>query len=88
VSNYEAVQEYFADLAAVVRDADPTDKAEIYRGLDLVLTYQPAAQTVRAQAHLAGDPHGVMVRLRGGTRPLRTCLRSRVSWSSGPVTYG
>ena len=42
------VVEYFADLAAVVRDADPTDKAEIYRGLNLVLTYQPAAQTVRA----------------------------------------
>lgn len=59
--------EYFADLAAVVRDADPTDKAEIYRGLNLVLTYQPAAQTVHAQAHLAGDPHGVMVRVRGGT---------------------
>jgi site-specific DNA recombinase len=61
------VVEYFADLATVVRDADPTDKAEIYRGLNLVLTYQPAAQTVRAQAHLAGDPHGVMVRVRGGT---------------------
>jgi site-specific DNA recombinase len=61
------VVEYFADLAAVVRDADPTDKAEIYRGLNLVLTYQPAAQTVHAQAHLAADPHGVMVRVRGGT---------------------
>jgi hypothetical protein len=63
----KTVVEYFADLAAVVRDADPADKAEIYRGLNLVLTYQPAAQTVRAQAHLAGDPHGVMVRVRGGT---------------------
>jgi site-specific DNA recombinase len=29
-------------------DADPTDKADIYCGLKLVLTYQPAAQTVRA----------------------------------------
>ena len=61
------VVEYFADLAAVVRDTDPTDKAEIHRGLNLVLTYQPAAQTVRARTHLAGDPQGVMVRVRGGT---------------------
>jgi hypothetical protein len=58
--------EYFVDLAAVVRDADRTDKAEIYRGLNLVLTYQPAAQSIRAQAHLAGDPHGVMFRVQGG----------------------
>jgi hypothetical protein len=51
--------ECLADLAAVVRDADPTDKAEIYRGLNLVLTYQPVAQTVHAQAHLAvGSPWG------------------------------
>jgi hypothetical protein len=68
------VVEYFADLAAVVRDADPTDKAEIYRGLNLVLTYQPAAQVVHAQAHLAGDPHGVMVRVRGRIAPKSPCM--------------
>ena len=52
--------EYFADLAAVVRDADPTDKAQIYPGLNLVLTYQPAAQTVRAHKRAwQGIPMGL-----------------------------
>jgi hypothetical protein len=54
-------------LAAVIRDADPADKAEIYRGLGLVLTYQPNAQLVRAKAHLSTDPRGVTVGVRGGT---------------------
>jgi site-specific DNA recombinase len=35
------VIDHFASLAAVIRDADPADKAEIYRGLNLPLTYQP-----------------------------------------------
>jgi hypothetical protein len=35
--------ERFADIAAVIRDADVADKAEIYRGLNLVLTYEPGA---------------------------------------------
>jgi hypothetical protein len=64
--------EYFAEIAAVIRDADPTDKPEIYRGLNLVLTYQPAAQTICAQVHMAGDPH---VR-RPGARRYWRCLIS------------
>jgi hypothetical protein len=48
----KAIVDRFASLAAVIRDADPADKAEIYRGLGLVLTYQPNAQLVRAEAHL------------------------------------
>jgi site-specific DNA recombinase len=59
--------EHFASLAAVIRDADPADKAEIYRGLNLTLTYQPANQTVRAQADLSNGNRGVMVGVRGGT---------------------
>jgi hypothetical protein len=30
----------------------------------------------------------MIIRCPSGTRPLRTCLRSRVSWSWGPVIYG
>ncbi len=48
----------FASLAAVVRNADPGDKAEIYQGLNLVLAYQPEARTVRAEAQLNTDSRG------------------------------
>ncbi len=56
-----------AALAAVVRDADPADKAEIYKGLNLVLTYHPGTRAVRVEAHVSMDSHGVMVGVRGGT---------------------
>ncbi|MEV6692210.1 zinc ribbon domain-containing protein [Micromonospora sp. NPDC051196] len=39
------------DMAAVLRDADPADKALIYRELGLTLTYRPTARTVSAQAN-------------------------------------
>jgi site-specific DNA recombinase len=65
-----ALVEQLASLAAVVRSADPADKAEIYRGLNLTLTYQPAAQIVRAEARLATDSHGVMVWCPRGELPL------------------
>jgi site-specific DNA recombinase len=63
----KTIVEHFASVAAVIRDADPADKAEIYRQLNLVLTYQPADRTVRAVADLAAHCHGVMVGVRGGT---------------------
>ena len=62
-----AIVESFASLAAVIRNADPADKAEIYRRLNLVLTYQPGTQTVRAQVHVGEGNRGVMVGVRGGT---------------------
>ncbi len=66
------IVERFASLAAVIRDADPADKAEIYKALNLVLTYQPEQRMIRAQAHVSADPHGVMVGVRGASRQLRT----------------
>jgi site-specific DNA recombinase len=54
------------DIATVLRDADPTDKAEVYRQLGLRLTYQPETQTVRAEVDLNAH-HGAMVCVRGGT---------------------
>ncbi|WP_255509146.1 hypothetical protein [Micromonospora sp. A202] len=54
------------DIAAVLRDADPTDKAEVYRQLGLRLIYQPETQTVRAAVDLSAH-RGAMVCVRGGT---------------------
>jgi hypothetical protein len=66
-----AIVERFTSIAAVIRDADPADKAEIYREINLMLTYEPEEQIVRAQAHLSANSHGVMVGwlvgVRGGT---------------------
>jgi hypothetical protein len=38
------------DIAAVLADADPADKVEIYRRLGLQLTYEPAHQQILAEA--------------------------------------
>jgi site-specific DNA recombinase len=54
------------DIVTVLRDADPVNKAEVYRQLGLRLTYQPETQTVRAEVELNAH-RGVMVRVRGGT---------------------
>ena len=56
-----------ADLRAVVHDADPADKAEIYAQLGLKLTYQPQSRTVRAEARLSDAPHWYFESVRGGT---------------------
>lgn len=62
-----AIIEHFASLAAVIRNAEPADKAEIYKGLNLMLTYQPGARTIRAEVPIGEGNHGVMVGVRGGT---------------------
>ncbi|WP_026189944.1 hypothetical protein [Salinispora mooreana] len=54
------------DIAAVLRDADPADKAKVYRQLGLRLNYQPETQTVRAEVNLSAH-RGEMVCVRGGT---------------------
>lgn len=70
-----------SDLATVVRQADPEDKAEIYRQLGLQLTYSPGHDTFRAE--ITPDPHApdndktprsqrnrrVIVRVRRGLEP-------------------
>ena len=55
------------DILAVLRDADPADKAEIYSQLGLRLTYQPGQRIVRAEAHLDQTPHWDFDSVRGGT---------------------
>ncbi len=58
------------DLAAVVRQAEPEEKAEIYRQLGLRLTYDSGKHKVLAEMRLDQHSHetrGVSVRVRGGT---------------------
>jgi hypothetical protein len=58
------------DLRAVIRTADPADKAEVYRQLGLKLTYHPETQTVRAEANL--DPHRGVDHVRGPSWTMST----------------
>jgi site-specific DNA recombinase len=43
-----AIVAVLGELAAVVREADPADKADIYAKLKLTLTYQPEERLVEA----------------------------------------
>ncbi|MBU8861766.1 MULTISPECIES: hypothetical protein [unclassified Micromonospora] len=64
-----AVAEELGDLVAALRNAQPEHKLEVYRSLELHLTYDPETRTVRASVDLAAhrwDSVGV----RGGIRTL------------------
>jgi site-specific DNA recombinase len=61
----KAVVDKLADVALVLRDADPDDKAEIFRRLGLKLTYHPGRQLVQAQ--VAVSDYWQIDGVRGGT---------------------
>jgi hypothetical protein len=63
----KVIVEQLGSLASVIRNADSADKAEIYKGLSLMLTYQPTSGTIRAKALVSPESHGVMAGVRGGT---------------------
>jgi hypothetical protein len=44
----KAIVDKLADIACVLDDADPADKAEIFRRLGLKLTYHPGQRLVQA----------------------------------------
>jgi site-specific DNA recombinase len=60
----KSIVDKFADIARVLIDADPDDKAEIFRQLGLKLTYHPGRQLVKAQIEA---PHWYFDGVRGGT---------------------
>ena len=55
-----------ADLLTVARTASPADKAQIYTGLGLRLTYRPSQRLVRTEVHLS-PAHWQFESVRGGT---------------------
>jgi len=66
----KAIVNKFAELAEVVRDADPDDKAEVFCQLALKLTYHPRSQLVEAQVPI--PRHWQIASVRGPTRTLTT----------------
>lgn len=55
-------------IRAVLLDADPRDKAEVYKRLGLRLNYRHEARTVRAEIDLDPWPWGYDLCPRGGLR--------------------
>ncbi|MGN9812562.1 hypothetical protein ACTMSW_24805 [Micromonospora sp. BQ11] len=74
------------DIATVLRDADPADKADVYRQLGLRLTFQPETQTVRAAVDLSAH-RGAMVCVRGGIRTLVRIICAPL-WVRMLIGYG
>lgn len=75
-----------SDLLAVLREADPDDKAEIYIQLGQRLIYQPADQTVRTGVHISPAQHRQFESVRGASRTncLRRCaVRGFSRWEGG-----
>jgi hypothetical protein len=68
----KAVVDKLADIALVLQDADPDDKAEIFRQLGLKLTYHPGRQLVEAQIEV--PQHWQMESVRGPTAPNYQCV--------------
>ncbi|MCM3884111.1 recombinase family protein [Frankia sp. R82] len=64
-----ALVEELGDVASALGEAEPAEKADLYRQLDLRLTYQPSTNTVKAELKINSAYRGVMERVRGGTRP-------------------
>ena len=59
----KAIVDKLADIAGVLRDADPEDKGEIFRQLGLKLTYYPGRRLV--QAKIEPVQYGVFDSVRG-----------------------
>jgi site-specific DNA recombinase len=64
-----AVVEAFGGLLALLRDADPRDKAEIYARLDLRMIYRPASETIIAEVVSNDLDRGLNVCPRGDLNP-------------------
>lgn len=61
----KAIVDQLADIARVIANADPDDKAEVFRQLGLQLTYQPSRQVVEAEIRI--PDHWQIDGVRGGT---------------------
>ena len=61
----KAIVDKLADITAVLRHADPDDKAEVFRQLGLKLTYHPGRQLIQAQ--IVPAQYWQFESVRGGT---------------------
>jgi hypothetical protein len=66
------IVEALGNITAVLRDADPADKALIYRELGLTPTYKPTARIVSAQATPSGSCTRLCPRPDTNRNPTRT----------------
>ena len=64
-----ALSSGLGDVRSVLANADPHDKAEVYRQLNLRLSYQPDNETVHAMIDL-GAHRGNLVRVRSRHQPM------------------
>jgi site-specific DNA recombinase len=67
-----SIVDKFADIVRVLIDADPDDKAEIFRQLGLRLTYHPGR--LLAQAQIEAPQHWYLDSVRG-SRPTNCAYR-------------
>jgi hypothetical protein len=65
----KSIVDRLADIARVLIEADPEDRAEVFRQLGLKLTYHPRRRLVEANVQLA--QFGFFDGVRGPTRTLR-----------------
>ncbi|MGH3170680.1 MAG: hypothetical protein ACRDN0_33010 [Trebonia sp.] len=63
----EVIVGKLADIARVLAEADPADKAEIFRQMGLKLTYQPGRQVVEAEVRM--PDHWQIDGVRGPSAP-------------------
>ena len=61
----KALVERYAGIATVLREADPDDKADVFRQLGLKLTYYPGSRLVQAETKIPA--HWYSESVRGGT---------------------
>jgi len=64
----KAIVDKLADIARVLHEADPADKAEIFRQLCLKLTYHPGQRLI--QATIEPAQYGFFESVRGPTQPI------------------
>jgi site-specific DNA recombinase len=67
--------ETMADIATILRQADPADKAEIYRQLGIKLTYKPGLHLIQAEASPNGSCTKVCPEIN--TRVTHTAIATR-----------
>jgi hypothetical protein len=68
----QAIVEKLADIALVLQNADPDDKAEIFRQLALKVTHHPGRQLVEAQIEV--PQHWQIDSVPGPSAPKNQCI--------------